>query len=165
MSELRRWSVAGGVVLNPDDHVLLVKNQRRGGLIDWSTPGGVIDDGEEILTGLTREVREETGLAVIRWTEPIYRIEVVAPGYGFHLRVEARRAVTYDGDLIIDDPDGIVTEASFLSTTIACERLESAPQWVAEPLIDYLNDPVGDGRLYKYRLEGSNAADRRVIRL
>ena len=39
---LHEWTVAGGLI-ETDSGVLLVRNQRRGGFEDWSTPGGVID--------------------------------------------------------------------------------------------------------------------------
>ena len=78
---MRRWLVGGAVIEGPEG-ILLVQNQRRGGRIDWSPPGGVIDDGEDVLTGLSREVREETGLIVTRWEGPIYTIEATAPDLG-----------------------------------------------------------------------------------
>ncbi len=164
-NELRPWLVAGGVLLDDHGRVLLVQNQRRGGSVDWSTPGGVIDAGERLIEGLGREVHEETGLRVTEWLGPLYRIDVVAPGFGFHLQVEAHRAVSFTGSLTIDDPDGIVVGADFVDVDDARRRLESAPQWVSEPLLDHLADDVDDGRLYAYRLEGSNPVDRRVIRL
>src|SRR4051794_15409365 len=43
--ETREWTVAGGLIETPDG-VLLVRNVRRGGFEDWSTPGGVIDDDD-----------------------------------------------------------------------------------------------------------------------
>ena len=59
---VREWTVAGGLLETPEG-VLLVRNLRRGGFEDWSTPGGVIDDDDaDLLAGLTREVEEETGL-------------------------------------------------------------------------------------------------------
>ena len=72
----------------------------------------MIDEGETVLDGLTREVEEETGLVVTRWAGPVYEVEVEAPGLGWHLRVEAHVAVDFAGDLRVDDPDGIVVDAA-----------------------------------------------------
>ena len=52
---VRRWTVGGGIILN-EEAILMVLNHRKGGRTDWSTPGGVIDEGETVLEGLTREV-------------------------------------------------------------------------------------------------------------
>ncbi len=162
---LREWLVAGGVLVDQRGHVLLVENRRRGGETDWSTPGGVIDHGEHLIEGLTREVVEETGLVVDEWSGPLYRIEVTAPGFGFHLRVEAHLAIGFAGDLSVDDPDGIVIGAEFVDLFSARRRLSSAPQWVAEPLLELVPSPSPDGRHYGYRLDGTSAADRLVVRL
>src|SRR5690606_19299374 len=74
---MKEWRVAGAL-LEPTDlagHLLLVRNQRRGGHTDWSTPGGVIDDTDaDVLAGLTREVQEETGLRVTAWEGPLYEV-------------------------------------------------------------------------------------------
>ncbi|MEZ5228056.1 MAG: NUDIX hydrolase [Acidimicrobiales bacterium] len=162
---MREWLVAGGVLIDANGDVLLVENRRRSGETDWSTPGGVIDEGEQLIEGLTREVAEETGIAVASWSGPLYRIEVTAPGFGFHLRVEAHLAVDYSGLLAVDDPDGIVIGAEFMRVDVARQRLGSAPQWVAEPLLDHLEHGFADGRHYGYRLDGTTAADRLVVRL
>ena len=177
---LREWLLAGGVLIDERGHVLLVENRRRSGERDWSTPGGVIDPGEQLIEGLTREVVEETGLVVAEWSGPLYRIEVTAPGLGFHLLVEAHLALGYEGELEIDDPDGIVVGAEFVDRRVARTRLVSAPPWVSEPLLDHLELGPGDRgsfdrapvepsrsdvRHYGYRLEGSGAADRLVVRL
>ena len=161
---LRHWRVAGGVVVQ-ESACLLVQNRRRDGRLDWSTPGGVIDPGESILGGLGREVAEETGLAVADWRGPLYRVEVTAPGFGFHLEAEAHLALGFRGAIAIDDPDGIVVDAEFVSLEMAVERLADAPQWVAEPLLDHLRGGIEDGRLYAYRLDGDRAENRRVVRL
>lgn len=55
---LRRWRVAAGL-MELDGHLLLVENLRRNGRTDWSTPGGVVEHGEDPVDGLTREVIEE----------------------------------------------------------------------------------------------------------
>ena len=88
---MRQWLVAGGVVERSGD-VLLVCNRRRDGELDWSPPGGVVDDGETVREGLTREVREETGIEVAGWAGPIYVVQVAFVDLEWDLRVEAYRA-------------------------------------------------------------------------
>lgn len=161
---LKEWSVGGAVIVR-NDRVLLVQNQRRNGELDWSTPGGVIDEGESVLGGLGREVTEETGIEVHDWRGPLYRVEVTAPGFGFFLQAEAHLALASVGDVAVDDPDRIVVGAEFVTLELARIRLESAPIWVAEPLLAHLFDGVDDGRLFAYRLDGSSPGDRRVVRL
>lgn len=162
---LRHWAVAGGVVIDADGRVLLVNNRRRNGSTDWSPPGGVVDPGESAIVALGREVSEETGLVAEGWGEPIYRVEVTAPGFGFFLQVVAHRAVSYSGDIAIDDPDQIVVDARFVEVEEAIEMMADAPQWVREPMAAHLLDDVADGRTFAYRLDGTSAEDRQVTRL
>lgn len=161
---LRQWLVAGGIIV-AEDRVLLVHNERRGGRRDWSTPGGVIDDGESVIEGLTREVQEETGLAVTDWAGPCYHVEVTAPELGFFLRVEAHRARAFAGEIVIDDPDGIVVGAQFVDRDTAGGLLVDAPRWVSEPLLECLDLGLDDGRTYRYHLAGSDPVRRQVSRL
>ena len=93
---MREWLVGGGIVVS-DHGVLLVQNRRRDGRLDWSPPGGVIDEGETLVGGLTREVEEETGLRVAAWDGPTYEIRAVAPDMGWSLSVEAYLATDVAG--------------------------------------------------------------------
>ncbi len=161
---LRHWQVAGGIVAD-ERGLLLVENLRRNGDIDWSTPGGVVDPGESPVEGLTREVEEETGFLVSSWTGPIYRVEVTAPDAGFFLAVEAHRADSFSGAMVIDDPDGIVISAEFVDIAAARARLGGASPWVVEPLLAHLDDGVDDGRLFEYRVEGARGEKRTITRL
>jgi 8-oxo-dGTP diphosphatase len=62
MTETARHSVSvAAVVVDGQDRALLVKRADNG---HWEPPGGVLELGEDILTGLRREVAEETGLQV-----------------------------------------------------------------------------------------------------
>jgi 8-oxo-dGTP diphosphatase len=57
-----RHSVSvAAVIVNDDDRVLAVQRRDNG---RWEPPGGVLELDESIEDGLTREVREETGLNV-----------------------------------------------------------------------------------------------------
>jgi 8-oxo-dGTP diphosphatase len=164
--DVREWVVAGALV-ESGGRVLLVRNQRRGGLEDWSTPGGVIDDEDgSVLDGLTREVEEETGLRVTRWEGPLYEVEAVAPDLGWVMRCEVHRAVAYEGHVRVADPDGIVVEAAFVSAADAATVLERCHPWVGEPLAEWLAEPWGPdaSRRYCYELHGVSRAALEVVR-
>jgi ADP-ribose pyrophosphatase YjhB (NUDIX family) len=54
----------GAVVVTPEGRVVLVKRAREPLAGRWSLPGGVIELGETIASGISREILEETGLLV-----------------------------------------------------------------------------------------------------
>ncbi|MCP5026459.1 MAG: NUDIX hydrolase [Actinomycetia bacterium] len=161
---LRHWTV-GGAIIDDDSGLLLVRNRRRNGRSDWSPPGGVIDPGETIVGGLTREVHEETGLRVSDWRGPIYRIEVLAPDMGFHLAVEAHLAVAWSGQIQIDDPDGIVEEGRFVGTDETTLLLDTGPPWVAEPLLSWVGERWSGCRQFNFHVEGRDPSTRVIHRL
>ena len=68
---MQSFQVAGAVI-ERQDQILLVRNRRRNGDHDWTTPGGVVDAGETVLEALGREVTEETGLIVSSWSTALY---------------------------------------------------------------------------------------------
>lgn len=156
---MREWLVGGGLILG-DGGLLLVHNRRRNGRHDWSPPGGVIDAGETLLAGLTREVEEETGVVVTAWRGPVYEVEVEAPGLGWHLRVEAHVAVDYAGTLRIDDPDGIVVDAAFVDPSACAGHLAGGHPWVGEPLRAWLDERWDEPapRRFRYQLDGTDIA-------
>lgn len=178
---VRQWLVGGGIIEGsllegrdgfPEgsgwsdrqcEGLLLVQNTRRGGVVDWTPPGGVIDHGEPMLEGLTREVKEETGLSVIEWSGPIYVISAEAPGLEWHLRVEVHRAAKVTGTLQVGkDPDGIVTHADLVSVDDCEDRLRGTHPWVREPLMHWLTEPWEDTRRYEYLVEGTDLANLQV---
>lgn len=59
------WS-AGGLIHDGEGRVLLVRHPTRSGWGEaWVTPGGRLEEGETVLDGLRREVREEVGVEVV----------------------------------------------------------------------------------------------------
>jgi 8-oxo-dGTP diphosphatase len=154
---MREWLVGGALVEAPDG-LLLVRNERRGGRSDWSTPGGVIDDDDAtLLDGLTREVEEETGLRVTRWEGPVYEVVCVAEDLDWTLRAEVHRAVEYEGSLRVEDPDGIVVEARFMPVDECVTCLTPAARWVHEPLQEWLAErwDATAVRGYRYSVRGT----------
>ncbi len=54
----RHIVAVGGLVRNAEGRILLMQHPRRG----WEFPGGQVEEGEDLLTALRREIREETGV-------------------------------------------------------------------------------------------------------
>ena len=160
------FTVAGALV-ESSAGLLLVRNQRRGGATDWSTPGGVIDPTDASLrAGLTREVQEETGLRVTAWEGPLYEVRATAIDMGWIMRCEVHRALAFEGDLVVDDPDGIVVEATFAAADACGEFLALCAPWVREPLADWIEHRwgPGDARAYTYDVFGETRDALRVVR-
>ena len=164
--DLVEFTVAGALV-ESDEGLLLVRNQRRNGAIDWSTPGGVIDATDvTLLSGLAREVEEETGLHVTAWEGPLYEVRAIAPELGWSMRCEVHRALDYRGTLRIDDPDGIVVDACFALHDQCVDLLDTCAQWVREPLADWLIHRWGpdEHRRYEYDVLGASRDALQVVR-
>jgi ADP-ribose pyrophosphatase YjhB (NUDIX family) len=165
MRGMRDWVVGGAIVLSGDD-VLLVRNVRRNGSHDWTPPGGVIEihAGETLLDGLAREVEEETGLRVTEWAGPLYEVSAVAPDLGWHLRVEVHLALAWEGELHVDDPDGIVVEARFVGPDDCATQLDGCHPWVREPLSAWLGERWEGTRPFGYRVDGADVRTAVVTR-
>ena len=56
----RHTTVVGCLVRNDDNQVLLIKHCKRG----WEIPQGRVEEGENLLDALRREVREEAGVQI-----------------------------------------------------------------------------------------------------
>lgn len=139
--EVQAYTVASGIIVQ-DQQILLVQNQRRNGSLDWSTPGGVVDPGEEVLEALQREVIEETAVIAAGWSPMLYSVEVDFVGRDMSLHAQVFRATGFSGSLVVDDPDNVVVDARWVGLGEAKELLATSPQWVWEPALDELTRAV-----------------------
>lgn len=60
MNDPKHIVAVAGVFFNTHRQVLLVRTERRG----WECPGGQVEEGEDLVAALVREVQEETGCVV-----------------------------------------------------------------------------------------------------
>lgn len=52
--------VVGGLIRNSENHVLLIRHHKRG----WEIPQGRVEEGENLIDALHREVLEEAGVEI-----------------------------------------------------------------------------------------------------
>ena len=100
------------------------------------------------------------------WSGPLYEVRAHAPDMGWRMRCEVHLAVAFDGDVFVDDPDGIVVEAAFVPPTECAALLASCAPWVGEPLAAWLRDrwEPGSGVGFRYDVFGTTRDDMRVVR-
>lgn len=132
------------------DQLLLVREVAESGEIGWSLPGGVIEEGEDPLTAVIREVREETSLQVS---------EVLGLAYSvIYNRVEKNDRtcafvfeVATKGNIVAEDMDSDILEARFFNIPLAIELLDQFPMKVmVEPAIAFLKRETPPGTLWVY---------------
>jgi hypothetical protein len=84
---------------------------------------------------------------------------------GWRLRVEVHEAVAYEGDLHVDDPDGIVVDARFVPLNDCADSLHGCPPWVRVPLSEWLDERWdGDARPFGFHVAGTDPTSLVVTR-
>ncbi len=112
-SRARKWSSAGGVVVNERGEIAIVLQRGRDERLRWTLPKGRIDAGEDAQTAALREVYEETGL----------RARIVRP----LLLHEGARHYTHYFEMALEADDGIfdreTMKVCFVSLASAAKQI------------------------------------------
>ena len=86
LPSLQLYMVCTGTVALADPEILLIQRAKAPGLGQWSFPGGSLELGETLLDCGAREVKEETGLKVLRGGQCKAESCPYSPSFFFSLR-------------------------------------------------------------------------------
>ena len=161
------WTVAGGLVETPDG-VLLVRNSAARWLRGLEHARRC-HRRRRCVAARRADARGRGGDRAPRRASGAVRCtkcSAVAPDMGWRMRCEVHLAVAFDGDLRVEDPDGIVVEAAFVPAGECADRLASCAPWVREPLCAWLTERWEPGGRRGYSLRGARHRARlmRVVR-
>ena len=120
---------ARGVILDPDDRILLVRFEFDDGPL-WATPGGGLEAGETVIEGLRRELIEEVGLRDFADPPHLWHQEIVAEGH----------ATGYDGvlnDYFLIRTDHFTPAGSLTAEEFRAENVHEMRWWTQAELADH----------------------------
>ena len=138
---VRRKNAVFGILLTPNDEVLVVANRRSSGGVRWSFPGGLVDQGETSLQALKREVKEETSLITHEWSHHVYTtLTQFRGGRRDHdLNVEIYLTKNWEGELdFSNDPDRLVVDGIFANISSIGEFFYDSPDYISEPILEWV---------------------------
>jgi 8-oxo-dGTP diphosphatase len=119
----RQFLIVTGIVRRGDE-LLMIEQAGPGEEPYWTVPGGVVERGEFITDALVRELREETGITVLDPGTLAFTAQVDDRREGWFATVWTWDVARWEGEIAVDDPDGLVREAGWVPLTEACRRLD-----------------------------------------
>lgn len=120
----------------------------------WTLPGGLVESDELATETATRETLEESGLTIRSIGHFLYVSQSQSFRRAEQIVVFCFESSDWSGEIVCEDPDRVVTEARFFSTSAAIGALESSPRpetrglRMTEPLVSYLNGSVEKGTVW-----------------
>jgi ADP-ribose pyrophosphatase YjhB (NUDIX family) len=166
VDQAKQAFVVVGGLLRQGDSVLLVRQQKpNDSELKWALPGGYVEHDETLLDALRREVREETGLEVLKIGSLLYTVHLIISKTGdafvaLVFQIEAWRGELQPSDSLVDSEEKIL-KAEFVPVDEAIQRLEQGFRFANEPAIEHLRGNSPPGAVWIYHRDPA-AGDRLV---
>ena len=145
--------IASAVARRPGELLLVQQRYPGDPRPYWGLPGGQVEPGEELLTGLGRELLEETGLTLVGTPTIAFVIQILRQTEEGHQQwLACHFACEVAGRLSPRDPDGLVLSAHWVQEQAALEHLGTDPQYHCEPLRSFLHGEAASGTVYTIQI-------------
>jgi ADP-ribose pyrophosphatase YjhB (NUDIX family) len=156
MGETQHTLVIVGGLLCRGDSVLLVRQQKpNDSKTRWALPGGYVERDESMLGALRREVREETGVEVLKIGPLLYVVHLTIPHTGGVAVALVFQVAAWCGQVQPSKPvtDAVETilDAQFIPVEEAVQHLEQGLRFASQPVIEYLCGRAPQGAVWVYR--------------
>jgi 8-oxo-dGTP diphosphatase len=111
-------------ILRRDNGLLMVQQAGPEEEPYWTVPGGAAEPEEFVTDALVRELREETGLTVLDPGTLAFTAQVDDRCDGWFATVWTWEVARWEGEISVDDPDGLVLEAAWIPLDEALAHLD-----------------------------------------
>ncbi len=154
----RYWLAVSAIVTRDEREILMVGNDYGGGELIWNLPGGAVDQGEDLLQAVARELHEETGITALEIGSLSWVVQGLVEDNRPFILAFVFEITSWEGQVHVDNEvdHGDVQQAKFVQFEDAKKCMIPGNQ---SAFSDWVTNPNAVPRIYLTTPEGA----RRII--